>query len=114
MPRLYVARRPKRTALYLPMGQVSQNPSLLFPLLHKTDPSELDELIRIELEKVGITKESDVQAVVAKAEEDAESRIKVEEARKEIRRLMELKAEGYSLMSCGEKKWKPIKYHHKR
>ena len=110
MPRLYVARRPKRVGLYLPMEGVSQNPSLLFPLLRKTDPSELDELIRIELEKVGITKESDVQAVVDKAEEEAEEWVKIEEARKEIRRLMQLRAEGKSLMSVGNKKWKEVWY----
>ena len=114
--RLYVARRAPRKGLYLPMGQNSQNPSLLFPLTRSLDPrsGELDELIRIELEKLGITKESDVQAVIDKAEEDYELRIKVEEARKEVRRLMDLKREGYSLMQRGYKKWVPIKWHHKR
>ena len=110
MPRLHFSRRPNRKGLYLPMEQVSQNPSLLFPLTKSTDLGLLEEQIRIELEKVGITKESEVQAVLDKAEEDYEVRIKVEEARKELRRLMKLRAEGKKLMSVGNKKWKEVYY----
>lgn len=110
MPKIW---RQNRKGLYLPMGQVSQNPSLLFPLTKSTDPSELDELIRIELEKVGITKESEVQAVLDKAEEDYELRIKIEEARKELRRLMALRKEGKTLMSVGNKKWREVYYSRK-
>jgi len=110
MPRLYVARRKNRKGLCLPMGQVSQNPSLLFPLTKSTDPGLLEEQIRIELEKVGISDESEVQAVLDKAEADYEFRIKVEEARKELRRLMALRAEGKTLMSVGNKKWKEVFY----
>lgn len=110
MPKLYVARRKNRKGLYLPMEQVSQNPSLLFPLTKSIDPSELDELIRVELEKVGITKESEVQAVIDKAEADYEYRIKVEEARKELKRLMALRKEGKRLMSVGNKKWREVWY----
>lgn len=108
--RLYVAQRPQRKGLYLPMGQVSQNPSLLFPLTKSTDPGLLEEQIRVELEKIGITKESDVQAVLDKAEEDYEYRIKIEETRKELRRLMALRAEGKKLMSVGHRKWKEVYY----
>ena len=110
MPRLYVARRPQRKGLYLPMESVSQNPSLLFPLTKSVDPSQLDELIRIELEKVGITKESEVQAVLDKAEASYEERIKVAEVQKEVRRLLALRAEGKTLMQVGDKKWKQVYY----
>ena len=76
----------------------------------QVDPSYLDELIRAQLEKVGITKESDVQAIVEKAELDYEFKIKVEEAKREVRRLMELKKQGAKLMSSGFRKWKQVYY----
>lgn len=107
MSKLFVARRPQRRGLFLPMQSSKLVPSLIFPL-DKTDPSELDELIRAQLEKLGITKESDVQAIVEKAEQDSEMRIKVEEARKELRRLMELKKQGATLMQNGFRKWSPV------
>ena len=108
--KLYVARRANRIGLSIPMGQTGKNPNLLFPLLRKTDAGELDELIRVELEKQGITKESEVQAIVDKAEEDSEKRIKVEEARNEIRRLMGLRKQGAKLMQVGLRKWKTAFY----
>lgn len=108
MPRLNVQRYAKRKGLYLPMNQNSQSPSLLFPLLRKTDWGELEELVRIELEKQGITNESEVQKIVDEAEKEYEKRIKVEEARREIRRLMALKAKGAKLMQVGYKKWKQV------
>ena len=108
---LYVARRPTRKGLYLPMEQNGQSPSLLFPLTKSlNDRSELDELIRAELDKLGITKESDVQAIVDKAETDYEERVKLDEARKEVRRLMALRAEGKKLMQVGHKKWAEAHY----
>ena len=107
---LYVARRKTRKGLYLPMEQSSQSPSLLFPLTKSLERSELDELIRAQLDKLGVTKESEVQAIVDKAEEDYEYRVKVDEARKEIRRLMALRAEGKKLMQVGNKKWKEAYY----
>lgn len=110
MPKMHFRKHPNRKGLYLPMGQVSQNPSLLFPLTKSTDLGLLEEQIRVELEKVGVTKESDVQTVLDKAEEDYELRIKVEEARKELRRLMKLRAEGKKLMSMGKRKWKEVYY----
>ncbi len=110
MPRLKVQRYAKRKGLYLPMGQNSKNPSLLFPLLRKTDWGELEELVRIELEKQGITNESEVQKIVDTAEAEYEKGIKVEEARKEIRRLMALKADGAKFMQVGNKKWKQVFY----
>ena len=109
MPNLYVARRAKRRGLYLPRGMNKSNPSLIFPL-DKTDRSELDELVRGQLAKLGITKESEVQAVIDKAETDSEARIKLAEVRKELHRLMAERAEGNKLMQVGFRKWKPVFY----
>ena len=109
MGNLYVARRAKRRGLYLPQGMNKANPSLIFPL-DKTDRSELDELVRAQLAKLGITKESDVQAVIDKAETDSEARIKLEEVRKELRRLMAERAKGNKLMQVGFRKWRPAFY----
>lgn len=106
MPNLYIARRAKRRGLLLPMGMNKSNPSLLFPL-DKTERSELDELVRAQLAKLGITKESDVQAVIDKAETDSEARIKLAEVRKELRRLMAERKKGNKLMQVGFRKWKP-------
>ena len=107
---IYVARRAPRKALYIPMGQTGKNPALIFPLLRKTDQGELDELVRVELAKQGVTKESDVQKVVDNAEEDYEKRVKVAEASREVRRLMELRKQGAKLMSVGFRKWKQAFY----
>ena len=105
MSKIWIARRPQRKGLLVPTAGTKIDPSLIVPL-EGTDQSELDELVRAELEKQGVTKESDVQAIVQKAEEDYEKRIKVYEAERELRRLMALKAEGKTLMSVGHKKWK--------
>ncbi len=78
--------------------------SLLFPL-DGVERSELDELIRAILAKGGVTKEAEVQAIVEKAELDIELRIKVPEARAEIRRLMALRLQGIILMQRGFRKW---------
>jgi len=103
--RLYVARRPARKGLLLPMEGTEKNPRLVF-FLPKADPGHLDELIRKQLESQGVTKEADVQTIVNKAEEESEQRIKVEESRREIRRLMGLKAQGATLIQNGHKKWR--------
>jgi len=109
MPNLYVARRAGRRGLFLPQKRNKANPSLLFPL-DGVDRSELDELVRASLQKLGVTKESDVQAVIDKAEVDSEARIKLQEVRLEIRRLMALRAEGSKLMQVGFRKWKQAFY----
>jgi hypothetical protein len=108
--KIWVARKAPRKALFLPMGQVEKNPSLLFPMLNKIDPSELDELVRAELEKQGISNESDVHKIVGKAEEEYEQRIKTAEASREVRRLLKIKAEGGKLMQVGNKKWRQAFY----
>jgi len=104
--RLYVARRANRVALHIPTQGTKANPDLLF-LLPKTDKSELDDLVRAQLDKQGISKESDVQSIVDKAEAAYEQRVKVAEAEEEVKRLMRLRAAGAKLMSAGHKKWKP-------
>lgn len=109
MSKLYIARRAPRRGLLLPQGMNKANPGLIFPL-DGVDRSELDELARALLQKQGITKEADVQAVIENAEADYEARIKVKEARRELRRLMALKAEGAKLMQVGFRKWKRVFY----
>ena len=117
MSKLLIARKEQRAGLYLPMGGTIENPALLFFLPEKgvekerqIDSSQLDEQIRAQLQKVGITKEADVQAVIDKAEEDYESRVKLEETKKELRRLMALRAEGKKLMSVGFRRWREVNY----
>ena len=116
MTELYVARRKERKGLYIPMGGTAENPGLVFFLPEKgvlperqISSGQLDEMIRKQLELVGITKESDVQAVVEKAEEDYEYRVKVEEVKKEVKRLMDIRAQGGKLMRVGGK-WKQAFY----
>ena len=104
---IYVARRNQRKGLYL------KNQNLMF-YLPEMSPAQLDEMIRKQLEKLGITKESDVQAVIDKAEKDYESRVKVDEATREIRRLMQLRADGAKLMQRGFRKWVPAFFRPKK
>ncbi len=106
MGNLFIARRPQRKGLFLPMLGNRANPSLVFPL-ESVDRSELDELIRAILAKGGVTEESEVQAIVEKAEQDSEIRLKIIEARKEVRRLMKERAKGNSLVQVGFRKWLP-------
>ena len=105
MGRLLVARRRGRRGLFLPREGSKANPSLLFPL-DGVDRSELDELVRAILAKGGVTNEADVQAVVDRAEQDSEIRIKIAEARAEVRRLMAIRAKGISLIQIGWRKWR--------
>ena len=109
MARLYIARRVPRRGLLLPQEMNKANPSLIFPL-DGLERSELDELARALLQKQGISSEADVQAVIDKAEADYENRIKVGEARTELRRLMALRAEGAKLMQVGFRKWRQAFY----
>ena len=109
MSRLYVARRPKRRGLLLGMKGSRASPSLLFPL-DGVDRGELDELIRAILAKGGVTKEPEVQAIIERAEQDSEIRIKVAEAKAEVRRLMRLRAMGAKLMQVGFRRWKQVCY----
>jgi hypothetical protein len=91
------------------MEGTREKPSLMF-LLPKMDRGHLDQYIRKELEKQGITEESQVQAIVDKAEAEYEKRIKVEEAKRELKRLMAIRANGGKLTSVGHKKWAEASY----
>ena len=100
MSRILIARRPKRRGLLLPR----KGKSLLFPL-DGVDRGELDELIRAILAKQGVTNEAEIQAIVEIAERDSEIRIKIAEARAELRRLLEFRKQGATLMQRGYRKW---------
>ena len=104
MSRLLVARRKGRRGLVIPRLGSQVAPSLIFPL-DGVDRGELDELIRAILAKQGVTNEAEIQAIVDRAEADSEVRKKVYEAKKEVRRLMALRAAGAKLMQRGFRKW---------
>ena len=110
MPKIYIARKANRIGYYLPMSGRPDNPSLTFPLTKHLENSELDELVRAQLEKQGVSSESAVQKIADEAEAQYEFRVKVQETRKEIRRLMDLKREGKKLMQVGFRKWKEAYY----
>jgi len=109
MGRLYVARRKSRRGLLVPRLGTKKIPNLLFPL-DGVDRGELDELVRAILAKQGVTNEAEIQAVIEKAEQDSEVRIKVAEAKAEVRRLMRIRAKGGKLMSVGFRKWRQAFY----
>ena len=109
MTEIYVARQNKRQALYLPMKGTKEEPSLMF-FLPSMVKSQLDEYVRKELEKQGITDEPTVQKIITEAEKQYELRVKIRETEKEIRRLMEIKSSGGKLMQVGNRKWKQAFY----
>ena len=109
MARLFVARRPGRKGLLLPQEGSRANPSVVFPL-DGVERGELDELVRAILAKGGVTEEKEVQAIVEAAEQASEVRIKVAEAKAEVRRLMKLKEAGPKLIQVGFRKWKQVFY----
>ena len=105
MGKLLVVRRPQRRGLLISQGMSKDNPGLLFAL-DGIDPGELDDLIRGILAKGGITDEATIQAIVEKAEKDAEVRLQVSEAKAKIRKLMQMRREGATLMQRGFRNWK--------
>ena len=109
MGTLYVARRPGRRGLIVPREGTRAHPTLIFPL-DGVDRGELDDLIRAILAKGGVTNESEVQTIIDAAELDSEVRIKVDEAKAEVRRLMRLRAQGLRLMQVGYRKWREAFY----
>lgn len=109
MGTLAFSRDSKRKGLYVPLGQTKESPSLVVPF-YKMERSELDHIVRANLAEQGITDESTVQAVIDEAETQYEQRRKVDEARKELKRLMDLRRQGAKLMSVGNKKWKQAFY----
>ncbi len=107
MSKLYFQRNQRRRGLYLPLDWTRANPSLIFPLYGiEGDSTELEDLVRAILAKGGVTDEKVVQAVCQDAELQHEARIKVWEARQEVRRLMALKSAGAKLMQVGFRRWK--------
>jgi hypothetical protein len=90
------------------MAGTKANPNLIF-FLPKSDPSQIDEHVHKLLEKQGLT-ESQMSAVIEKANIEYENRVRVEEASREFKRLMGLKAQGMSLMQVGFRKWKEVFY----
>ena len=111
MSKIWIARRTttSRQALLLPGQGTKDSPNLMF-FLPGMDEHQLDQLVRRELEKQGVTKEAEVHAAVEQAESEYERRRKVDEARTEVRRLMALKAGGATLMQVGNRKWKQAFY----
>ena len=109
MSRILIARRQNRRGLLIPRKGNRKTPNLLFPL-DGVDPGELDELIRAILEKQGVTEESEIQAIIEKAEQDSEIRIKVAETKAEVRRLMAIRARGGKLMQRGFRRWVQVFY----
>ena len=109
MSELYIARTPKRLGLHLEMEGTAQNPNLMF-FLPKMEKGQLDQFVRSELAKQGVTKESVVNKIIEEAEEQYEMRIKIAEAKAETKRLMEIRANGGSIMQVGYRKWKQVFY----
>lgn len=109
MGKISIFRRQNRKGLLLPMRGTRENPMILFPL-EGVDKSELDELVRAILAKQGVTSEAEINAVIERAERDSEIRIKIAEAKAEVRRLMSLRARGQKLMQIGWRKWKEVYY----
>jgi len=111
MSKLYVARRTNRVGLFIPMGGTEEKPNLMFFLPRMSD-GQLDQYVRSELEKQGITDEATVTALVDQANKDHETRVKIKETEKEMRRLMAIKKEGGTkrLMQSGRRKWKETWY----
>ena len=103
MPDVSIIRPNRRKALYLSKGVGRMN--LIFPL-ESVEKGELDQLVRAILAKGGVTNEAEVQAVIERAELDYEVRVKVAEARAEVRRLLALRWQGLSLIQSGFRKWK--------
>ena len=99
MPRLYIARRPTRQALFLGMEGSRSQPSVILPLSKDVSNSELDELTQRSLEKLGVPRDQ-WHAVVEKAERDYEYRRKVAEASEELHRRIREQAE-YSKLKFG-------------
>jgi len=110
MSRLTIARPEKRKALYVTVGKgTKEEPNLIFPL-ENVEKGELDELIRAILAKLGIVEESVIQKVIEEAEQRYETRILVSEAKAKLRKYMQMKAEGKSLMQNGFRKWVEVWY----
>ncbi len=107
MPELYVARRQVRKGVFL-TGAGNQN--LMFVMPEKMSQNELDGLVRATFAKQGITKETEINAIIEKGEEAYIQRVKVQETMAELKRLREIRARGGKLMQMGYRKWKQVFY----
>ena len=81
MSLIKIQQRANRLGLYVPGRGTAANPNTVF-FLPGISGAQLDDMVRKQLASVGITKESDVQSVMDKAEADYELRCKIEEAKK--------------------------------
>ena len=90
MSTLYIARKPKRIALMIPLQGTRQNPNIIIPL-YKLGSSELNELVEAVLEKRNL--KSKKSEIIERAELGYETRIKVGEASKELRMRLKEQAE---------------------
>ena len=104
MTELFVVRAPKRVGLLLEMAGTAQKPNLIF-FLPKMSPGQLDQKVRDELAKQGVTKESDINSIIGKAEVQYETRLKINEVNTEFKRLMEIRRNGGKIMQRGYRKW---------
>ena len=102
---IFIARKPKRIAVMLPMGGTRALPNIIIPL-YKLEKSELDELVEATLEKRNLKLRK--AEILEKAEEGYEYRIKVAEASRELRRRLKEQAEFPNL------RWGGLKPVHKR
>lgn len=109
MSRLSFVQDKNRLGLYVPMGQTKEDPSLVIPF-YKMDRSELEEIVRANLEKQGITDETHIQTLIDEAETQYEKRKKEHEAHLELKRLMKIREDGGKLMQVGYRKWKQAFY----
>ena len=109
MSELVVVRHKNRRGLMLPQQGTRANPTLLFPL-DGVERSQLDELIRAILAKQGVTEESEIQAIVERAEQDSEIRIKIAETKAKVRKLMAIRSAGGQLMQVGFRRWRQVWY----
>ncbi len=80
---IYVARDPNRGAFMLPGEGTPEHPMTLIPL-YKLDRSALDEMVKAECQKQGLS-EHDAEVLADAAEEQYEYRMKVKEAAAELR-----------------------------
>ena len=101
MTQFYIARKKPRMAVMLPLGGTRLNPNVIIPL-YKMGKSELEEMILAQMEKRGLS-HADGTKVREQAEVDYEERIKVAEARKELRRRLHEQAEFPKLKHGGLK-----------
>ena len=104
MPELYVMRRPKRVGLLVKGPKTSQNLDLML-FLPGMSPGQLDQKLREELAKQGVTKESNVHAILEKAEKEYEQRLLINDVNTEFNRLMEIRRNGGKIMQKGYRKW---------